>query len=200
MVIRRFCPSNDFARQACAAMVASLVFAQGCTRQGATSDRAGSVDLDVGAGNSEESDGSVVGEPSAADPVKAAMRIRPAAAAPGELVDAIVYARIAPAHYLHAASDSDTTFKPVSIEVKLPDTLESSEDWQFPSPIEIRGDTRGYRDSIMIRRSLKIASGTKPQTVTLAGTLRFQACTDELCWPPGEIALSAPLVIQSKAR
>ena len=180
MVIRCFSPSNDLCRHA--AMIAVAVLASGCSRQ-PVSDISQNAELRVNENSSAASDRLSVGEPSAANPVKVAMRIRPAAAAPGESVDAIVYARIAPAHYLHAASDSDTTFKPVSIELKLPDTLESSEDWQFPPPIEIHGEARGYRESVLIRRSLRIATDAKPQTITLSGTLRFQACTDELCWP-----------------
>jgi Thiol:disulfide interchange protein DsbD, N-terminal len=200
MVIRRFCPSNDFWRRASAAIVAALVIAQGCSREHAGRDGSAPADLRASEGKPKEADRVPVGEPSASDPVKAAMQIRPAATAPGASIDAIVYARIAPAHYLHAASALDTTFKPLSIELKLPDTLESSEDWQFPQPVKIHGDTLGYRESVTIRRSLRVPVDADPQTVTLSGKLRFQACTDELCWPPGEIALSAPLVIQSKAR
>jgi hypothetical protein len=57
-----------------------------------------------------------------------------------------------------------------------------------------------YRNTALLRRSLRVGSGFEPRTLTVIGELRYQVCTEELCWPPGKLKLSAPLVVQSQRR
>ncbi|HEY1785660.1 MAG TPA: hypothetical protein VGG30_08935 [Pirellulales bacterium] len=139
-----------------------------------------------------------VAAPSSDQPVAAAMKIRPESAAAGSTVEILVYARIAPMHYLHAAGDAGEPFTSVAMEIALPKEVEPIGDWQLPTPEIGKGNAPVYRDAILLRRWLKILSGTPPQTLQIAGELRYQACTEELCWPPRKIALSVPLVIRSK--
>lgn len=128
------------------------------------------------------------------------MVIRPESAKAGQTVELLVAVRIASAHYLHAADDSDTTFVPVAMSLVLPDGIEAVGEWQFPAPISVHGHSMGYRESIFLRRSLKVLPTALPQTLRLMGALHYQACTDELCWPKGTMELSAPLTIQSQTR
>ena len=134
-----------------------------------------------------------VPDPSPNEPVKAMMKIDPENVPAGETVTVFVSVRIARAHYLHAVNNSDKTFIPVAVNVPLPKGIEAAGEWQFPTPDKVHGNALGYRDSMLMRRSLKVLSSATQQTLLLTGELSYQACTDELCWPPGKIALSAPL-------
>jgi hypothetical protein len=132
-------------------------------------------------------------EPSASLPVTAVMQIRPAPSGAGDVVDVLVYARIASRHFLHAPDDAEKTFIPVSIELDLPDGVEALGEWQFPAG-KMEHGSRVYRDSVVLRRTLKVDSRKKEQLEKLSARLRYQACTDELCWPPQKIELSANLL------
>ena len=51
-----------------------------------------------------------------------------------------------------------------------------------------------YRDTVLLRRPLKLIS--PPKEPTVSGVLRYQACNEELCWPPGKLELTARLSLQ----
>ena len=134
----------------------------------------------------------IVPEPSPSEPVKALMACRTTGNATAELLVAV---RIARAHYLHAEADHGGTFTPLKIEATLPPGVEFIGDWGFPAPEKERGIDI-YRTSVLLKRKLKITSASADSKVT--GVLRYQACNDELCWPPGKLELSAPLSIQAE--
>ena len=120
------------------------------------------------------------------------MVYRPSGRSTAEL---LVVVRIARAHYLHAEADHGGTFTPLRIEASLPPGAEFDGDWDYPAPEA--GRVPAYRNTVLLRRSLKMTSPTPSQDAT--GVLRYQACNDELCWPPGKLELSAPLAIQAEA-
>jgi hypothetical protein len=122
----------------------------------------------------------VVPEPSPSEPVKAVMECR--------TEELLVAVRIARAHYLHAEADHGGTFTPLKIEATLPPGVEFIGDWVFPEPQKERGIAI-YRMNVLLKRKLKVISATAKVT----GILRYQACNDELCWPPGKLELSAQL-------
>ena len=49
--------------------------------------------------------------------------------------------------------------------------------------------------AVEIRVPVEIAPGAAPGPRTLKGTLRFQACNDQICLPPAKLAFDAPLEI-----
>jgi Disulphide bond corrector protein DsbC len=132
-------------------------------------------------------------EPSQSDPVKAVMECRTTS---GNTAELLVAVRIAGTYYLHAEADHGGTFTPLKIEATLPPGVEFVGDWSFPAPTKERG-IEVYRTSVLLKRALKITSATADSKVT--GVLRYQACYDELCWPPGKLELSAPISIQAEA-
>jgi hypothetical protein len=141
-----------------------------------------------------------VDEPSLSEPVKAVMQIRPDVAVPGNVIEVLVNVRIARAHYLHAANGWDKTFSPVAIKSELPEGVQPIGDWQLPKPTKIHGASVGYRDSILLTRKLKVLPSVKKQTVVFTAYLQYQACTDEMCWPPANTKLTASFVIGSSSR
>lgn len=138
-----------------------------------------------------------VAEPSPSEPVKAALACRLASLSPGTTGELLVAVRIAGAHYLHAEADHDGTFRPLEIEATLPTGVEFIGNWIFPAPETGRGGVPIYRNSVLLRRMLKITSA--PPTPDVTGVLRYQACNDELCWPPGKLELSVSLPTQAEA-
>jgi Disulphide bond corrector protein DsbC len=141
-----------------------------------------------------------VPDPSPSEPVTAVMTIRPKRATVGETALVLVHIRIASAHFIHAKDDAGGPFVPVAVNVTLPEGVEPIGDWQAPTPENGRGNSRVYRNSVVLRRSVKVVSSSAPETLTVTGELRYQVCTDELCWPRGRLKLSAHFIIQSQPR
>ena len=141
-----------------------------------------------------------VPDPSPSEPVTAAMRIDPQGASAGDSVELLVYVRIARAHFVHAAHPTDRVFAPVEMTVALPEGITAQGEWRFPPPEHGRGDSLVYRNSMLLRRRLKVTANASLQTVVANGELSFEVCSDELCWPLRKIELSAPLTIQPKRR
>jgi hypothetical protein len=132
-------------------------------------------------------------EPSSNEPVKAVMECRTTG---GDTAELLVAVRIAGTYYLHAEADYGGTFTPLKVEATLPPGVEFVGDWSFPAPKKERG-IEIYRTSVLLKRTLKVTSATANPKVT--GVLRYQACNDELCWPPGKLELSAQLSNQAEA-
>jgi Disulphide bond corrector protein DsbC len=142
----------------------------------------------------------VVADPSPSEPVTALMTIRPKCATVGETVDLLVHIRIARAHFIYSKDDAGGPFVPVAVKATLPEGVEPISDWRLPTPEKGRGNSLVYRDSVLLRRSLKVVSSSSPRSLTVRGELQYQVCTDELCWPKGKLELSAPLMIQPRPR
>ena len=138
--------------------------------------------------------------PSAAEPVTAVMTIQPSHATAGETVEVLVRVRIASAHFIHAPGEAGGPFIPVSVNATFPAGLEPIGDWQLPPPEKGRGSAVVYRDSVVLRRFVNVVASSGPSALNVTGELRYQVCTDELCWPQGKLQLSAPFTIQSPRR
>jgi hypothetical protein len=128
------------------------------------------------------------------------MTIRPASVSAGGTVEIQVAVRVARAHYVHAASGPGDRFTPLGIDVALPAGVEASKGWVFPAPQNGRTGAPEYRDAVLLKRTVTVLPTVAPQTLVFRGELRYQACTDELCWPAGRLKLSAPLVIRTGPR
>jgi hypothetical protein len=139
-------------------------------------------------------------DPSPDEPVTATMKFRPESLPAGEATEILVSVRIATAHYIHAAKNSDEPWVPLAMNVSLPDGVEFLGDWQMPTPEKGHGDALVYRNSVLLRRALRIGPKSAPRDLRVSGKLRYQACNDELCWPTRTMELSAPLFIREQGK
>jgi hypothetical protein len=141
-----------------------------------------------------------VPDPTPGEPVTAVMTIHPNHAAAGETVEVLVRVRIASAHFIHASGEAGAPFVPLAVNAKLSAGVEPVGDWQLPPPEKGRGTALVYRDSVVLRRSFRVVSMSASESLLLTSELRYQVCTDELCWPQGKLQLSASLTIHSPRR
>jgi len=139
-------------------------------------------------------------DPSPDEPVTATMSIRPESLSAGEAGEILVSVRIAAVHYIHAAKNPGEPWVPLAMNVSLPDGVEFSGDWQLPTPEKGHGDALVYRNSVLLRRALRVGPTSAPRDLRVSGELRYQACNDELCWPTRTMELSAPLLIREPGK
>jgi Thiol:disulfide interchange protein len=138
----------------------------------------------------------VLPEPSPSNPVVVAMKVYPATVAPGGNVELLVYLRIARAHYMHCSSGRNSNYSPVEVNVELPKDLKAQGNWRYPQPESTVGDEPVYRNALLLRLPVAVASKTPESKLNVSGKLSFQVCTDELCWPSQSVEISAPIIIQ----
>jgi len=138
-----------------------------------------------------------VTEPSPSNPVVAAMKFNPPTATPGGASELLIYVRIARAHYVHASSEAKLSFLPLKVSMQLPKELQGQGSWHYPQPESESGGESVYRNALLLRLPIKVASDVPASTLEVNGELSFQVCTDELCWPLQSVDVSAPLIIQS---
>jgi hypothetical protein len=139
-------------------------------------------------------------EPSAQQPVTATMAIRPENTSVGETAEMLVSVRIEPAHYVHAIKNRGEPWIPLAVNLTLPDEVEALGDWELPKPEVGHGAAMVYRNSVLLRRALRIRRKPSARTLRISGELRYQACNEELCWPPRTLPLSATFSIRDQGR
>jgi hypothetical protein len=137
-------------------------------------------------------------KPSSYRPVTAAMEIVPADVQKGGIAEIQVRLEIAGAHYIYATNVVGKPFIPVSLNVNLPDGIEFSGGWVAPAPDRTKTGELVYTDSVSFRRSLRVGSNVPAGPVSIRGELRYQACTEELCWPPQTITLSSSINVSAQ--
>jgi len=139
-------------------------------------------------------------EPSTQQPVTATMTIQPESLSVGETAEMLVSVRIEPAHYVHAIKNRGEPWSPLAVKLTLPDEVEALGDWEFPKPEVGHGAAMVYRNSVLLRRALRIRRQPSARTLRISGELRYQACNEELCWPPRTLPLSATFSIRDQGR
>jgi DsbC/DsbD-like thiol-disulfide interchange protein len=53
-----------------------------------------------------------------------------------------------------------------------------------------------YEGETSLKTTLKAAKSAKPGRTSLSAVLRIQACDDQVCYPPGKLAVSIPVNIK----
>lgn len=131
--------------------------------------------------------------PSASEPVTAVMQAVPAEIPAGGTFELFVRAAIASAHHVYARVPEDSPFQAAVLELNLPPGLEALDDWSRSEPVQRRPGEWVYTGSAWFRRRLRVVAPPPDGVVTIRGLLHFQACNEELCWPPGVLPLSVSL-------
>ena len=141
-----------------------------------------------------------VAEPSRIEPVTAAMKVDRETVRAGESFEVLVRVRIAAGHHIYSSNTLGGPFTPTTLDLILPADLEPVGKWGAPRPTTTKTGERIYSDSILFRRSLKVRLNTPPGPLSIKGELRYQACNEELCWPPGKIGVSTSVAVVSKTK
>jgi len=141
-----------------------------------------------------------VAEPSHTEPVTAAMNVDRETVRAGETFEVLVRVRIAAGRHIYSTKAIGGPFTPTSLDLILPGDSEPVGKWVAPRPTTTKTGDRIYSDSILFRRSLKVRLNTPPGLLSIKGELRYQACNEELCCPPGKIGVSTPVAVVSKPK
>lgn len=137
---------------------------------------------------------------SSSQPVIASISVVPGELGKGGIFEVIIRVKIAAGHHIYANNTNGSPFKPVSLHVTLPDSIESSGTWIAPPPERTKTGELVYRDSISFHRSFRVRSNIAAGPRSIECDLGYQACTQELCWPFRTIKLVSSINISSQIK
>jgi len=126
-------------------------------------------------------------------PLTASMEATPGGLMAGRTFQIVVHVTVADAHYIYATNSIGKPFVPTTLDVTFPAGVEAAGPWILPEATRRRNGDLIYTDSISFvlpaRLKMNIPSGRR----AIAAKLLYQACTEELCWPPRTLELSASI-------
>ena len=114
--------------------------------------------------------------------------------------DAIVKVTVQKGYHINANPASFPYLKPT--EVDIPDIEDISLNYiYYPNPLVKKFSfaeqpLRVYEGETPIRVSFLAAKNAVKGQRSIAGTLRIQACDDQVCYPPGSIAIAIPVLVK----
>jgi hypothetical protein len=133
-------------------------------------------------------------------PVTATMETIPSEVGAGDTCEILVRVKIAAAHHVYASNIVGKPFIPITISLTLPKDVEALGDWIGPEPVLRKNGEFVYTDSALFRRRLRVGVNVPPGPLSIKSEMRYQACTEELCWPPRTIQLSSSISVSSSKR
>ena len=135
-------------------------------------------------------------EPSASEPVTGALQV-PAQVRAGERFDVQINLRIAGRHHIYATTGVREPFVPTKLEFHFPDGISPMGVYVLPTPERARNGDAIYTDNLIVRQSCRARPNVSTGTVSIQCEVRYQACTDELCWPPRTIQLASKINLKA---
>ena len=130
------------------------------------------------------------------------------AVAPGARVSLVVEIALKPDMHVYAPGQKD--FIPVSLTLAAHDAV-TAETAQFPAAEKLNVKDLGethlvYTKPFRIVQAVTIAksalvkrSGTRSSTITVKGTLKYQACDTSICYAPVSVPVTWTLALQGDA-
>jgi thiol:disulfide interchange protein DsbD len=114
---------------------------------------------------------------------------------------------MSPAPGIHVYAPGNPDYIPVSVAWTLrtgvqmrPATYPPAEDYVFgelKETVKVYSRRFQVRQEVLVSRTAAKAAGT---SITIAGSVRYQACDDKVCFPPATAPVSITLPIATPAR
>ncbi|MGQ9558900.1 MAG: protein-disulfide reductase DsbD family protein [Candidatus Oleimicrobiaceae bacterium] len=117
----------------------------------------------------------------------------------GEEVALALALIIAPGYHVNSHKPLEPALIPTDISLQPPRGLTVAP-WDFPpgtrkkfpfSPEELSV----YEDTVFVRSTVGVARNMPPGVVQLRGTVSFQPCTDQACFPPDQVGFTVELTV-----
>jgi thioredoxin:protein disulfide reductase len=133
-----------------------------------------------------------------------ALTAEPLAAVPGRALTLRLDMRPAPG--IHVYAPGNRGYIPVSVMLTAPAGVQvhapvypEGEDYVFG---ELKETVKVYSRAFQVRQQIVVgrdAAKAAPSTITIGGSVRYQACDDKVCFPPATASVSITLPVARPA-
>jgi len=130
-------------------------------------------------------------------PVSARMTVDRGEMHTNEAIGLVVTFIVATPAHIYAHNEPANRSTPMSIKLDLPKGVTVEKDWLFTEPIKTKEGDLIYVGLNQARCTLKVSSGVSARTLHITAQMRYQACTDEACWPPESLPVSVTIPLYS---
>lgn len=126
--------------------------------------------------------------------------VNPVEISAGGSGQAIVRVTVQQGYHINANPPSYPYLK--ATEVEVPDMDDISVDYlYYPNPLVKKfefaeGPLKVYEGETPVTIAFKVAKSAKKGERSISGTLRIQACDDQVCYPPGSIGVKIPVTVK----
>ena len=134
-------------------------------------------------------------EPTAAEPVTAAIKLSADKVARGDRFEAQVRIRVFSGFHIYGMNTNVAPFIPTTLTLTLPNGIQEAGEWSGPAPAAAKDGAPLYRDTLEFKRSLRVLSIAPERKLSIGAELRYQARNDQICFPPKSIVLQAPVTV-----
>ncbi len=135
----------------------------------------------------------LVGQPTADQPVTAAMAFARVPGQDATSVDIWIKLLVTSGYYIYASNEGKTPFTSLQVDLRLPSGVEVDSELTLPNAQKLSGKFV-YFNSVVMHRRIRIA--TEPNQ-SIEAIIHYQACNEDVCFPPAQIriveSLTSPL-------
>ena len=122
--------------------------------------------------------------------------------APGKPVS--IYVDVVPKPKMHVYAPDQTDYIPIELKIETasgfraqPIKYPASEQFYFEP---LKETQRVYSKPFRITQPITVAQNAAASTLTVKGTVRYQACDDAICYLPQTVGVSWKVVVKRSAR
>jgi hypothetical protein len=134
-------------------------------------------------------------EPTAAEPVRAAMKPASQLVKADEPFDLLVSVRLADTYQIYGKDTNASPFLATEVKLTLPKGIEAVGEWTAPEPRRDKAGDLIYTESVLFRRKLKARPEAAGKKLSIVAQLEYQACNDQTCFPPDTAALETKVEV-----
>lgn len=127
--------------------------------------------------------------------------VEPPVVRPGEVLNLVMTGRVAAGWHIYAAAQPDVGPVPTSFRLTTPG-FEALGGLREPPPAEhydegFQTAVLTHEGEVVLRQPVRVPLGARPGPVELAGSLRFQACTQTSCLRAEDVPIEATVRIEA---
>jgi hypothetical protein len=133
----------------------------------------------------------MAGQPTARNPVVAAVELSPWKVHTGDTLDLVVRVQTAPTWHIYAAAGSSGPGVATTLALRLPEGIQADGEWSYPKSSLGSDNQMIYEGSLEFRRKLRVAAAAAPGPKVVKCARGYQACDPHACRAPTKTDLVA---------
>ncbi len=131
----------------------------------------------------------------ASQPVSLQASVDRAEIRPGESFEIAVTVEMTPPYHIYALRLGGDVGLPTTLMLEGGHPFAAQGEWREPPPRVMEGGLAVHEGKVSFTLALKVPAELEPGAYRVAGLVKYMACTEEACLPPGTLSFSAEVLV-----